>query len=107
MCNKVIFFFKQSYEGKSSVKMEYVCNVPQITNTTHLVDHDYAVTRYFDIYNDATDESMQKGLLVNVCPHCVLFSQFASATRAQLYFSREEQYFSSFRRISICQCKCV
>ena len=57
-------FFKQSYEtsSKGSVKMEYICNVSHITNTTHLVDHDYAVTRYFDIYNETTDDDMQEGL---------------------------------------------
>ena len=43
--------------------MEFPCNVPQTMNGTHLVDHDYGVTRYFDIYNETTDEDMHEGLL--------------------------------------------
>ncbi|XP_028405141.1 interferon regulatory factor 1-like isoform X2 [Dendronephthya gigantea] len=52
----------QSYDAscRANVTSEYLCNIPQMINDTHLVDHDYAVTRYFDIYNETSDEDMKE-----------------------------------------------
>ncbi len=68
----IYIFFKQSYESsvKENLTTNYPCNVPQGVNgnSTHLVDHDYTETRYFDIFNETTDENMQEGLWRSFSP---------------------------------------